>query len=133
MRFKVHLKHEQGLSPLDILPLINIIFLLFIFFVFTVNFLSQSTLRLNLPKAFTNVAMRDENNIEIILQKTGGIFINGQETDKEGLRKFFAEVSQRKPSVLIKADSNVTLGKLVELWDLVRSNGITQINIATTN
>jgi biopolymer transport protein ExbD len=38
---------------------------------------------------------------------------------------------ENKP-LLIKADRRASLGKVVEVWDLCRDEGISQINIATS-
>jgi biopolymer transport protein ExbD len=47
------------------------------------------------------------------------------------LRNLLKEAAKRGQSVLIKADKRAALGRIVEIWHLSRSMGITQTNIAT--
>ncbi|MGD0337068.1 MAG: biopolymer transporter ExbD [Candidatus Omnitrophota bacterium] len=133
MHFKGRMVVERGLKPIDIVPFINIMLLLLIFFMLTPDFLTQPALKMNLPKSFTSEAMEKGNNIEISIDAAGAAYINGHIADKEGLQRFFSGLANRKPSLVIKADTNVSLGALTGLWDMARSHGITQINIATVN
>ena len=131
MRFKGRMELEQGLKPIDILPLLNIIFLLLIFLMLIPNFFTHSTLKLNLPRAFTSEAVGGENIIEISVDSIGAVYLNGNIIDRQGLKNFLGELRKRNPSVLIKADRRISLGQLAELWDLIRASGIARINIAT--
>ncbi len=132
MRFKRgRLKLEVG-EYLDIAPLIDIVFLLLIFFLLTWNFLAQSQagIKVNLPKAVTSEAVAEES---LVISVTGEnlIYLNDKiVTIKELALKL--ESLPRKKSLLIKADKRASLGRVVEVWDICRNAGISQVNIATT-
>jgi biopolymer transport protein ExbD len=40
-------------------------------------------------------------------------------------------IAKGKGALLIKADSDASLGRVVEIWDMCRREGIQQISIAT--
>lgn len=130
MQFKRQIKSEQGLKPIDIVPLINIIFLLLIFFMFSSNLVTRSGIRVNLPKALTSEVAKYEN-IEIILSGENITYFNGKVVAAAELAALLKQAALRNQSVLIKADKNASLGRVVEIWDKCRSLGIAQVNIAT--
>lgn len=133
MRFRRgRLKLEVG-EYLDIAPLIDIVFLLLIFFLLTWNFLAQSQagIKVNLPKAVTSEAVAEES---LIISITGEnlIYFNDKIVTSKELASKLEGLSPRKKSLLIKADRRASLGRVVEVWDICRNVGISQVNIATT-
>ena len=130
MHFKRHIELERGIKPIDILPFINVLFLLLIFFMFSSQLVTQSGIKVKLPRAVTSEVVGQEN-IEIILSGAGIIYFNGKVIPIAGLNTLLKQVASRNPSVLIKADKDVSLGRIVEIWDMCRNLGVSQVNIAT--
>ncbi len=131
MRFKRHMELEHGLKQIDIAPLIDMVFQLLIFFMLTSSFVIQPGIKVNLPKAVTSETLHLEN-IEILVSGENVTYLNGKVVTTEELKKLFKQVSNKDQSILIKADRRASLGRVVEIWDLARDLGITQINIATS-
>lgn len=130
MRFKRHMELEHGLKQIEITPLIDMIFLLLMFFLLTSSFVVQPGIKINLPKAATSEIIQAEN-IEIIISGENVIYFNTKVVTMKELEKLLKQVAQRKQSILIKADKRVFLGRVVEIWDMCRDLGVSQINIAT--
>jgi len=130
MKFKRHMELEHGLKQIDIAPLIDMVFQLLIFFMLTSSFIMQPGIKVNLPKAVTSEVIKNEN-IEIIISSENVIYLNGKVTSLEELKSLFKQVAQRKQSILIKSDRRASLGRIVEIWDMARDIGVSQINIAT--
>ncbi|MDD5432927.1 MAG: biopolymer transporter ExbD [Candidatus Omnitrophica bacterium] len=130
MRFKGRMKLEHGLHQIDIVPLINTIFLLLVFFMLTSNFVLQPGIRVDLPKAVTSEVVKYEN-IEIVLDKENKIYLNDKLITIADLKLLFHQLSGRSQTVLVKADKRASLGVIVEIWDLARSQGVSRINLAT--
>jgi biopolymer transport protein ExbD len=130
MHFKRHMELEHGLKQIDIAPLIDVIFQLLIFFMLTSSFIVQPGIRVNLPKAVTSEVVKYEN-VEIIVSGENVTYFNGKVTTTAELNKLLKQAAKRNQSVLIKADRSASLGRVVEIWDMCRDLGITQINIAT--
>lgn len=128
MRFKTRVRMEKGL--IDLTPMVNVFFLLFIFFVFTSSFIFQPGIKVSLPKAVTGEITQGESAVMII---TGDdrIFLNEREISPEELLSKLKIMSRDRASLLIKADERASLGKVVEIWDLCRSEGVSQVSIAT--
>lgn len=130
MRFKRHMELEHGLRQIDIAPLIDMIFQLIIFFMLTSSFIIQAGIKVNLPRAVTSEAVKLEN-IEIVISGENVTYLNGKVVTKEELKRLLVEAAKKRLPVLIKADRRASLGRVVEIWDMCRDLGITQINIAT--
>lgn len=130
MRFKGRMELEHGLKQIDIAPLIDIVFQLLIFFMLTSSFVIQPGIKVNLPKAVTSEVIKYEN-IEILVSSENVTYLNGQIVNLQELKSFLKQAAKRNQTVLIKADTRAYLGRVVEIWDMCRDSGITQINIAT--
>jgi len=130
MRFKRHMELEHGLKQIDIAPLIDMVFQLLIFFMLTSSFVMQPGIKINLPKALTSEVVRPEN-VEIIISSENVTYLDGRVVNAQELKKMLTQISKRGQSVLIKSDRRASLGRVVEIWDMARDLGISQINIAT--
>lgn len=131
MRFdKLKRRTEIKKGQLDIAPLIDVVFLLLIFFMLTSNFIFQPGIKVSLPKAITSEVISSEN---IIITVTGQdlLFLNDQPITISELTATLREAAGQRKSLLLKSDTNASLGRVVEIWDLCRELGIPQINIAT--
>jgi biopolymer transport protein ExbD len=121
---------EHGLKQIDIAPLIDIVFQLLIFFMLTSSFVMQPGIKVNLPKAVTSEVVKYEN-IEILVTGENVTYLNGKVVNTQELKNLLKQASKREQTILIKADRHASLGRVVEIWDMARDLGITQINIAT--
>ena len=130
MRFKGRMELEHGLKQIDIAPLIDIVFQLLIFFMLTSSFVMQPGIKVNLPKAVTSEIVKYEN-IEILVSSENVTYLSGKVVTTQELTTLLKQAAKRNQTILIKADKHASLGRVVEIWDLARDLGLTQINIAT--
>ena len=130
MHFKGRMELEHGLKQIDIAPLIDIVFQLLIFFMLTSSFVMQPGIKVNLPKAVTSEVVKFEN-IDILITSENVTYLNGKVVTTSELKTLLKQAAGRDQTILIKADKRASLGRVVEIWDMARDLGITQINIAT--
>ena len=116
---------------MDIAPLIDIIFLLLIFFMLTSSFIFQPGIRVNLPKAVTSEVLHRELLV-VVVTGDNEVYINERPVDSEELSSRISLASREDQPLLIKADKEANLGKVIEIWDLCRQVEVKQVNIATT-
>ncbi len=129
MKFKRRVFLETG--KLDIAPLINVVFLLLIFFMLTSSFILQPGVRVNLPRAVTSeVLMKDV--LVVAVTEAGDVYVNDRPATHDELVSRVKMASRDKRAILIKADKNVNLGKVIDIWDLCRQEDVRQISVATT-
>ncbi len=128
MRFKRHIQTDR--AQIEIAPLIDCVFLLLIFFLLTSSFIFQPGIKINLPKAVTSEVIQEKSTI-ISITKSNQIYFNEKIVSISELKEELKTVSRQNKPILIKADRSVPLGQVVNIWDLCRGSGISQINIAT--
>jgi len=121
---------EHGLKQIDIAPLIDIVFQLLIFFMLTSSFIMQPGIKVNLPKAVTSEIVKYED-IEILITSENVTYLNSKVITTAELKNFLQQAAKRNQGILIKSDRRASLGRVVEIWDMARDLGISQINIAT--
>ena len=129
MRFKRKVFLEKG--RLDIAPLIDVVFLLLIFFMLTSSYIFQPGIRVNLPRAVTSEVLHRELLV-ITVTSDNKVYINERPITGEELLSRITIASRDEQPLLIKADKEADLGKVIEVWDLCRKVEVKQINIATT-
>ncbi len=130
MRFKRHMELEHGLKQIEITPLIDMVFQLLIFFLLTSNFIIQPGIKINLPKAATSEVVQHQS-IELVISGENVIYFSGKVITSAELKNLLKQASKAKEAILIKSDKRASLGRVVEVWDMCRDLGVTQINIAT--
>ena len=131
MRFeRLKRRTEIKKGQLDIAPLVDVMFLLLIFFMLTSNFVVQPGIRVSLPKAVSSEVIRSEN---LVVTLTGQdlLFLNDQPITIQDLIPQIRQAALDNKTVLLKADTSASLGRVVEIWDMCRESGVPQINIAT--
>jgi biopolymer transport protein TolR len=130
LKLKRHLTIEHGLSTLDIAPFINILLLLFVFFMLIASMAAPSGIIVNLPKAVPSDVIKEKSFI-ITVTSEDVLYLNNTIVTIKELEKEFLKSSHQQKSVLIKADRRVSVGRIVDVWNLCRKAGIEKINIAT--
>ena len=128
MKFRRQVEFERG--QLDIAPLIDVVFLLLIFFMLTSSYIFQPGIKINLPRAVTSEVIQ-EKNLVITIGAEGLIYLNQHLISLKQLKANLEKAAKEDRPLLIKADREASLGKVVQIWDLSREAGLGQINIAT--
>ena len=128
MKFRRRLKIEKG--AVDLTPLVNVFFLLLIFFMFTSSFIFQPGIRVSLPRAVTSEVIQEEG-VVLTVAKDDNIYLGDRMINQDELSSQLRIIAKQKGSLLIKADSGASLGRVVGIWDMCRREGVSQINIAT--
>ena len=130
MRFKRRLSPLQGLELIHVAPFLNLVFLLFIFFLLWVALATRSGIFVKLPKLVTSDAVKEEN-LSLVITGEDVIYWNGRISTLKELKNDLGKISNKKPTILIKADRRASIGRIVDVWDLCRELGIEGISIAS--
>ena len=129
MRFKFR-KATPVKAEFDMTPLIDCVFNLLLFFMLTSSYIIQPGIRINLPKALTSETIHDTSLVVTVTQDNL-MMLNENAVTLEDLAVRFEKAAKDNVPLLIRADRNASLGKVVEIWDLCRDVGLTKVNIAT--
>ena len=123
----------EGEKPtLMVIPMIDIIFfLLVVVMISTIYTIPQQSLSIMLPKTKT----QQLRPVLIDFEKSGQLMIDdGYVTKEQLISSVKAKIGENKnQNFLIRADKELSYGKVVELMDDMKLAGAASISIATVN
>lgn len=136
MRFK---RHSKILLTMESVALTDIIMNLFIFFFITFSFLAtfhktnEGQVAVTLPKASVSAPPVEQRSMVVSLAKEGGVFLDNTPLTIEQLRTHFQMEKTRGASLtlVVRADKEVPHGRVVEVMDTARSEGLEHLAIGT--
>ena len=124
-------RHKRSLI-LNITSLIDVMFLLLIFFMISTTFLSAPAIKLELPEA-QNADVVRQKPLTVYINSSGRLYLNDDPVDLallEAALKNKLQTSDDK-AVVLKADSRVSHGTVVEVMDIVKGAGARRLVIST--
>ena len=134
---KLKTKRERIRSNVDMTPMIDIVFQLILFFLVSTTFATLPGIKLNLPQSHTAEAT-SMKGITITAESNGVLFFNDKEVSMTSLGEellIFDTGTLKKEEfpVSLEADSEVTNGTIVKIFDVIRESGYCIINLRTTS
>ena len=130
MRFAV----ARRADPLvDVTPMIDVVFQLVLFFMVSTTFKTAPGIQVDLPRSSQDVVVAEDEDVNIWMTLDGELYIDEVPVDLAGLRTRLQRAADRDPDTLIviKADTGVEHGRVVQVMDLARSRGLSRLAIAT--
>ncbi len=122
-------------SNVDMTPMIDIVFQLILFFLVSTTFAILPGIKLKLPSSHTSEGTSYQG-ITITADADGLLFFNEKEVTMESLGSELAafdtgDVKKDEFPVSLEADSEVTNGTIVGIFDVIRESGYAVINLRT--
>ncbi|MCK9459814.1 MAG: biopolymer transporter ExbD [Proteobacteria bacterium] len=125
---------DVGFSEINITPLTDIFLVLLIIFMVTSTVLSQSGIKVSLPKASSDTtSVQPDKGITVAVKSDGSIYLNEKKTSLETLT---ADIQAALPLskdklVVLEGDEKILLGTAVIVMDKARKAGAQRFAIAT--
>ena len=120
-------------NQINILPMIDIIFAILSFFIISSLFLTRiDSIKVNLPKSSTSV--REKNKPQIItIDNNEKIYFNSNEISLKNISSLIQKniVNLEEPLVILRADTSVKYGLIVNLLDELRKIENLKVGIST--
>ena len=135
MKFKT--KREGIRSNVDMTPMIDIVFQLILFFLVSTTFAILPGIKLRLPTSHTSEGTSFQG-ITITADADGLLFFNEKEVSPDDLKKELVlydtgDMKKEEFPVSLEADSEVTNGTIVKIFDIIRESGYAVINLRTAS
>lgn len=132
--FKSMQTRSQGSSAalVDIAPLIDIVFILLIFFLVTATFVRDTGVQVSRPQAAVTQTL-EPTSLRVSVTAAGDVYADGHRVTLDELRAKVSEfiTHQRMRSVIVIPDEEVQAGRLIEVMDVARRGGATDVALAT--
>ncbi len=124
-------------SNVDMTPMIDIVFQLILFFLVSTTFAILPGIKLRLPTSHTSEGTSFQG-ITITADADGLLFFNEKEVSPDDLKKELVlydtgDMKKEEFPVSLEADSEVTNGTIVKIFDIIRESGYAVINLRTAS
>lgn len=119
---------DHPIAEINVVPLVDIILVVLIIFMVTAPLVMKPSIDINLPKASTGEATPD-TSLNIALGTDGTLTLNGQPSTLEAITAAASQLAVEKPdtAAILAADKSVTLERLTEIIDIVKTAGIKKV------
>lgn len=126
------LPRKHRASGIDMSPLIDMVFILLIFFMVSTTFVKDAQVELSRPSA-RSAAAASSKALRVTVDRQGAVYLDGTPTRvwmlQSRLRDAFRDGADK--SVLVVADREASVAKLVEVVDQCRLAGAGEVTVAT--
>ena len=122
-------------SQVDLIPMIDIVFQLILFFLVSTTFAMLPAINVNLPQSQTAQGEKSAG-LGITASEDGRLWLNETEVSFEALNTALAVYDTNGMEridfpVQLEADDLVTNGTIVRIFDVLRENGFSAVNLRT--
>jgi len=111
--------------------LTDIVFLLLIFFLLSSTFILQTGIKVQLPQTTVGEPV-SERMLVVSIARDGSVYLNEDLVSRaELVARIRQQLVSREQIVILRADRNLALDKVVEVMDVAKSAGASRFLIAT--
>ncbi len=130
---------EEGITEINIIPLVDIVLVLLIIFMVTAQFLTKPPepppgMEVELPKAASGEDI-SPSLLSLVINKDGKIFLNGKVESAAGidsdLRDFLKDKKPADLEAIVAADQAISHGHVIQVIDTLRLLGVDRFAINT--
>ena len=124
------------MGEINVVPYIDVMLVLLIIFMVTAPLLSQG-IEVNLPKAAAEPLPPDQDPLVLSVDAAGSMYLNIGDPqavlEADRVVELASAVLRREPErpVLVKADTTVQYGRVVEAMSLLQQSGASKVGFAT--
>ncbi len=116
---------EGILSSINVIPFVDIVLVLLVIFMVTSAAIMRASLKVELPKA-ASAGGAVPSTINLTVTKEGELLLNGEPSTPAATAAFVRAQADRDPKTqaVLAADKGVEYGRVIDLIDLVKQNGV---------
>lgn len=117
--------NEEMISGINVTPLVDVTLVLLIIFMVTATYVVKESIEVDLPRAASGGETL-QTTLALVLDKQGKLYVDGVEVDAATARTAVrAAVAKDKDArAIISADKAVSHGQVVDVIDLIKSEGL---------
>jgi len=123
---------NEPYSDINITPMLDLAYVLLVIFIIMTT-ASVQGIKVNLPKASDTPSLAKPKTKAITISDTGQVYLDTYPVTLDELRTQLAAAKAGTPDlpVVVKGDTVVQYGKVMEVLDLLGQVGITQMGLVT--
>lgn len=125
-------RHQGPMVEINVVPLVDVMLVLLVVFIITAPLLTNAV-KIDLPKASSNVNITKPDHIELGIREDGSFFWSGEQVGAASLpARFAAEAKkQPQPELHIRADGKARYELVAKVMASAAKAGVTRIGFVT--
>lgn len=130
----MHVQEDnQPYDEINVTPMLDLAYVLLVIFIIMTT-ASVQGVRVDLPKTATNTSLAKRGTKAVTVVHNGDVFLDAYPVTMEQLEMRLAQYQAVNPalSIVIKGDARVQYAKVMEVMELLKRSGITDLGLATT-
>ena len=116
----------------DLTPMLDVVFIMLIFFIVTATFIKETGVEVNRPDTET-AELKKTVSLLVGVGPDSSVWIDKKKVDVRNVRPIMERLHAENPKggLVIQADSQAKVDKVLAIMDAARNIGITQVAIAS--
>ncbi|MBQ76397.1 MAG: biopolymer transporter ExbD [Gammaproteobacteria bacterium] len=125
-------KVEEEEKVADLTPMLDVVFIMLIFFIVTATFIKETGIEINRPDTET-AQQKKTVSLLVAVGPDSSIWIDKKKVDVRNVRPMMERLHAENPKggLVIQADSESKVEKVLAIMESARAIGISQIAIAS--
>jgi biopolymer transport protein TolR len=121
---------DDIIAGINVTPLVDITLVLLIIFMVTATYVVKEAIEVDLPRAASGGETLN-TTLAFVLDKQGKLYLDGAETGSDAARLAVrsAIAKDKEARAIISADRSVSHGQVVEVIDLIKTEGVVKFAI----
>jgi biopolymer transport protein TolR len=130
MAIQVEESGDEMIAAINVTPLVDVTLVLLIIFMVTATYVVRAAIEVDLPRAAAG-GETVAPTLAFALDREGKLFLDGAPATLDGARAAVRAALARSTEAraLISADRSVSHGRVIEVIDLVKQEGLTRFAI----
>ena len=122
----------RPMADINVTPLVDVMLVLLIVFMVTAPMITSSV-NVNLPNANAKTTPTDAKPLTISVDKQGLVYLNNTQIELPNLLATLTQAAQTTPdqSVLVRGDTGVDYGTMMQVMATISQSGLTKIHLLT--
>lgn len=131
-RGRGHASRRPPMQEINVTPFVDVMLVLLVIFMVTAPLITQGV-DIALPEVENQPITEDKNPVQIGIAKNGSVYIQDTVVRMDELAPRLMAIRKARPdtSILLRADSGVPYGKVMEVMSVLQSAGIVDVGLET--
>jgi len=123
---------KRTVTDINVTPMVDITLVLLIIFMVTATFVSDSGIKIRLPKAATSEAS-GVASLKVTMGSKGELVLMKDAVNEKTLKAALERAVRANPGirVVLAADKGIPYGRVVAVLDVIKKAGVTRVGLAT--